>query len=103
MLDMSNNQEQGNFGVTRSIDFHKKRVPKNDNVNQSAYKIITERIEEIKHSPSMEGCGKETILIIIFIVAVIVSFFSIYNLLVWTRLPYSPQLVIHHRNDPTLL
>ncbi len=32
-----------------------------------------EKIEEIKQSPSMEGCGKDTIIIIILIVAVLVS------------------------------
>jgi hypothetical protein len=59
--------------VTHSIDFYQKVPRRNEAVNQSAIQMITTRIEEIKHSPSMEGCGKETILIIIFIVAVIVS------------------------------
>ena len=34
---------------------------------------IEDRIEEIKQSPSMEGCGKDTIMVIIVIVAVITA------------------------------
>ena len=77
----ANMEEQGNgyYGVTHSIDFYNqtgqdgKFRKRNEQMNQSALQIITTRIEEIKHSPSMVGCGKETILIILVIIAVIVS------------------------------
>jgi uncharacterized membrane protein len=65
-----------------SLDFHANyigskydRARRNSRVNQSALKMLTsrieDRIEEIKQSPSMEGCGKETIITIILIIAVI--------------------------------
>jgi len=34
---------------------------------------IEERIDEIKNSPAMQGCGKDTIIAIIIIISVIVS------------------------------
>jgi uncharacterized membrane protein len=35
--------------------------------------MLTSRIEEIKHSPSLQGCGKDTIIAILIIIAVIGS------------------------------
>lgn len=40
-------------------------------MNRSAFELINSRIEEIKHAPSLQGCGKDTIMAIILIIGVI--------------------------------
>lgn len=96
-VDMSAQMEQGNgatggFGIAHSIDFRSQNylmrnsrngglTRRNEEVNQSIFQKIEDKIEDIKQSPSMEGCGKDTIIAIIFIVAVI------------TGIAY---LVVHH-------
>jgi hypothetical protein len=75
-LDMSANLEQGNgqfddyhYGRGGGYPGHHRR--RRNALNQSAMQMITSRIEEIKNSPSMEGCGKETIITIAVIIALI--------------------------------
>lgn len=51
----------------------------------------------------MKGCNKETILVIIFIVAVIVSALSNLNSTVRPRLSYRPQLGLYNQHDLALL
>ena len=54
-----------------------RRRRRDDNVSRSALKLISSRIEEkideIKRAPSLQGCGKDTIIAIILIISVIVS------------------------------
>ncbi len=88
----------------QSVDFVKKshrryrQNERNNIVNASAIDAIASRIEELKHSPSMEGCGKDTIMIIIIIIAVIVSSL-IFDFLVWPGLFDSPLLEVNYWND----
>jgi len=88
----------------QSVDFVKKshrryrQNERNNRVNASAIDAIASRIEELKHSPSMEGCGKDTIMIIIIIIAVIVSSL-IFEFLVWPSLFDSSLLEVNYWND----
>ena len=54
-----------------------RRRRRDDDVSRSALQLITSRIEEkidkIKSAPSLQGCGKDTIIAIILIISVIVS------------------------------
>ena len=56
-----------------------RRRRRDDQMSRSALQLISsrieERIEEIKNSPSLQGCGKDTIIAIIIIISVIVSLF----------------------------